>query len=84
MLHLPPCHWDVNAIKLIWADEKNFVAHKNNKMTLQSVQILLGKRRKEIKAKICENCVKHVKQVENLYWKADRITNQKLYGQTGN
>ena len=78
MLRLPPCHCDVNAIKLIWAHEKNFVALKNNKMTLQSVEILLGKRIEGITAEICKNCVEHVKQVENLYWKTDRIIDQKM------
>ena len=66
VLRLPPCHCDLNAIELIWANEKNFVARENNEMTLQSVETLLRKRR-EIATEICKNCVEHVKQVENFY-----------------
>ena len=40
VLHLPPYHCDLNAIELIWADEKNFVAHENKEMTLKSVEKL--------------------------------------------
>ena len=29
VLHLPPYHCELNAIELIWADEKNFVAREN-------------------------------------------------------
>ena len=32
------CH--LNAIELIWANEKNFVARENNEMTLQYVETL--------------------------------------------
>ena len=42
-------------------------------MTLQSVEILLEKRREEITAEICKNCIEHVKQAENLYWKTDPL-----------
>ena len=68
-LRLPPYHCDLNAIELIWVNEKSFVARENNEMTLQSVETLLRKRREEITAKICQNCAEHVKQVENFYWK---------------
>ena len=51
---------------------------KNNKMTLQSVEILLAKRREEITAEICKNCVEHAEQVENLYRKTDRVIHKKM------
>ena len=38
VLRLPPYHCDFNAIELIWADEKNFVARENKEMTLESVK----------------------------------------------
>ena len=41
-----PVHCDLNAIKLIWADEKSFVARENNEMTLQSVETLLNSKAK--------------------------------------
>ena len=78
VLRLPPYHCDLNAIELVWVNEKNFVACENNEMTLQSVETLLRKRREEITAEICENCVEHVKQVENFDWKTDQIIYQKM------
>ena len=78
VLCLPPYHFDLNATELIWADEKNFVARENNEMTLQSVEALLRKRREEIIAEICKNCVDHVKQVGYFCWKTDRIIDQKM------
>ena len=71
VLSLPPYHCDSNEIESTWDDEKNFVARENNEMILQSDETLLRKRREEIIAEICENCVEHVKQVENFYWKTD-------------
>ena len=38
VLRLHPYHCDFNAIELIWADEKNFVARENKEMTLESVK----------------------------------------------
>ena len=78
MLRLSPYHFDLSAIKLIWADEKNFVARENNEMTLQSVETLFRKRREEIIAEICKNCVDLVKQVEYFYWKTDRTIDKKM------
>ena len=77
VLRLPPYHCDLNAIELIWADKKNFMARENNEMTLQYVETLLRKQREEITDEICKNCVEHVKQAENFYWKTDRIIDQK-------
>ena len=47
-------------------------------MTLQSVETLFRKRKEEITADICKNSVEHVKQVENFYWKTDRIKDQEM------
>ena len=52
VLRLPPYHCDLIAIELIWADEKNFVACKNKKMTLKSIEKLFRKRRAEITAEM--------------------------------
>ena len=35
VLRLPPCHYDLNAIELIWANEKNFGARENTEMTVK-------------------------------------------------
>ena len=78
VLRLPPYHCDLNAIELIWADEKNFVALENKEMTLESVEKLFCKRRAEITAEMCEKCVQHVEHVERSYWKPDRIIDLKV------
>ena len=40
VIRLPPYHCNLNATELIWADEKNYVAHENREMTLKSVEAL--------------------------------------------
>ena len=77
VLRLPPYHCDVNAIELIWADEKNFVASENKEMTLESVEKLFRKRRAETTAEMCK-CVERVEHVELCYWKTDRIIDLKM------
>ena len=59
VLRLPPYHCELNAIELIWADEKNFVARENKGMTIEHVETLFRKRREEISAETCKNCIKH-------------------------
>ena len=54
VLRLPPYHCDLNAIELIWANEKNFVARENKEMTLESVEKLFHKRRAEITVEMCK------------------------------
>ena len=78
VLRLPPYHCDLNAIELIWADEKNFVARENKEMTLESVEKLFRKRRAEITAEMCKKCVEHVEHIELSYWKTDRIIDLKM------
>ena len=77
ILCLPPYHCELNAIELIWADEKNNVARENKELTLNHVEELFRKRRAEISSTICKNCVAHVKHVEESYWKTDRIVDAK-------
>ena len=78
VLRLPPYHCDLNAIELIWADEKNFAARENKEMTLESVEKLFRKRKAEITAEMCKKCVEHVEHVELSYWKTDRIIDLKM------
>ena len=78
VLRLPPYHCDLNAIELIWADEKNFVARENEEMTLEFVEKLFRKRRAEITAEMCKKCVEHVEHVELSYWKTDGIIDLKM------
>ena len=77
VLRLPPYHCDLNAIEFIWANEKNFVARENTEMTMKFAEELFRRRRDELTPEICKKCVDHVKEVENSYWKTDRIINEK-------
>ena len=65
-------------IELIWANEKNFVARENTEMTMKFAEVLFRRRRDELTPEICKKCVDHVKEVENSYWKTDRIINEKM------
>ena len=38
VIRLPPYHCDLNAIELIWADEKNYEVRENRGITLKSVE----------------------------------------------
>ena len=78
VIRLPPYHCDLNAIELIWADEKNYVARENREMTLKSVEALFRERGSQITAEKFKKCIEHVKKVELSYWKTDRIIDQKM------
>ena len=67
VLRLPPYHCELNAIKLIWADEKNFVARESKEMTIKHVETLFRKRREEISAETCKSFIKHARFVEEEY-----------------
>ena len=41
VLRLPPYHCELNAIELIWADEKDFVARENKEMTIEHVETFI-------------------------------------------
>ena len=78
VLWLPPYHCELNAIELIWGDEKYYAAHENKSMTIEGVEKLFRKRRGEINEEICRNCIQHVRSVEDRYWEMDRIMDQKM------
>ena len=78
MIRLPPYHCDSNAIELIWADEKNYVARENREMTFESVEALFRERRSQITAVKCKKCLEHVKKVELSCWKTSRIIDKKM------
>ena len=47
-------------------------------MTIEHVETLFRKRRDEISAETCKNCIKHARFVEEEYWKTDRIMDKKV------
>ena len=52
VIRLPHCN--LNAIELIWADEKSYVTNENREMTLTSVEALSRERRSQITAEKCK------------------------------
>ena len=68
VLRLPPYHCELNAIELIWGDEKNYVTCENKSMTIEGVEKLFRKRRGEINKEICRNCIQHVRSVGTGKW----------------
>ena len=57
VIRLPAYYCDLNAIELIWADEKTYVARKKRKMTVKSVEVLFRERRSQITAEKCKKCI---------------------------
>ena len=47
-------------------------------MTMKFAEELFRRRRDELTPEICKKCVDHVKEVENSYWKTDRIIDEKV------
>ena len=78
MLRLPPYHCELNAIELIWGDEKNYVTRENKSMTIEGVEKLFRKQRGEINKEIYWNCIQNVRSVEDRYLEMDRIMDQKM------
>ena len=79
VIRLLPYHCDLNAIELIWADEKDCVARENREMTVKSVEALFRERRSQITAEKCKKCIEHVKKVELSCGKTDRIIDKKKW-----
>ena len=69
----PPYHCELNPIELAWAAEKNFVAKENSEMKLDFVEKLFRKKRNDLSREFWENCVEHVKKVEQSYREPDKI-----------
>ena len=57
ILRLPLYHCELNAIELIWDEEKNFVARENTEMTLECAEKLFRRKREELTAELCKKCV---------------------------
>ena len=70
--------WTLSSIELAWAAEKNYVAGENKDMSLDSVEKLFRKKRKELPEDFWRKCVEHVKKVEENYWELDRIQDNKV------
>ena len=78
ILRLAPYHCELNPIELAWAAEKNYVAGENKDMSIDSVEKLFRKKRKELPKDFWRKCVEHVKKIEENNWESDRIQDNKV------
>ena len=70
-LRLPPYHADLNAIELIWADVKGYIARKNLSFKFSDVKVLIDEAFNQVSSDKWSNCCSHVKTVEEKYWSTD-------------
>jgi hypothetical protein len=74
VIRLPPYHCELNAIELIWAQIKGYVAARNKTFWIREVKELLGEAVRKVSPEDGDKCVRHVIQkVENEMWKLDNI-----------
>nr|CAH7766760.1 unnamed protein product [Callosobruchus chinensis] len=78
VLRLPPYHCELNAIELIWADIKNFVAQHNTTFKFSDME-LLSTAVKRITPETWKKCVQHVQEkVEVQMWELDNIIERRI------
>lgn len=74
VLRLPPYHFELNPIELVWADIKGHVARNNTTFKFEDVKKLLQEGIQRISPDKWRNCVDHVIKVEdNFYNKIDNM-----------
>lgn len=73
ILRLPPYHYELNPIGLIWADAKKFVAEHNKIYKLSDVKIVFKNALQNVTPEKWQRCIGHVKQVELKMWELDNI-----------
>ncbi|KAH6948352.1 hypothetical protein HPB50_023537 [Hyalomma asiaticum] len=73
VVHLPPYHYQLNPIELLWSDVKGFVAGANKTFKLHDVEPLVWHGVKQVTAEKCKRYVEHVLNQEDLMRKLDHI-----------
>ena len=73
VLRLPPYHCTLNPIELVWGIMKNDVARRNNTFKLADMNKLASDALEKISGDTVKNCFRHVKEVEDKYWKDDAL-----------
>ncbi|XP_043191568.1 uncharacterized protein LOC122391939 isoform X2 [Amphibalanus amphitrite] len=71
VLRLPPYHCDLNPIEMVWANMKTHVRQFNNTGHLNDVERLLLDSRDAAPPDLWRNCCRHVRELEEVYWRAD-------------
>ena len=72
-LRLPPYHCNLNPIELVWGIMKNGVARRNNTFKLADMKTLAVDALKQITEETINKCFRHVKVIEDMYWKDDAL-----------
>nr|CAH7740655.1 unnamed protein product [Callosobruchus chinensis] len=73
VLRLPPYHYELNPIELVWAQVKNEATRKNTTFKLADICIILEKAIGAIIADNWQKCVSHVKVEEEKFWNVDTV-----------
>ena len=70
---LPPYHCDLNPIELIWGDLKGYISRENHTFKAKDVKSLIDESFSQIDSARWLNCCRHVRKIEEEYWKKDNI-----------
>ena len=73
VLRLPTYHCELNPIKLVWAQVKQYVARNNRDFNIKTVKRLFEEGLSAVTAEQWEKDEMHVKTVEEQFWKVDGL-----------
>ncbi|KAK7603349.1 hypothetical protein V9T40_003348 [Parthenolecanium corni] len=74
VLRLPPYHWELNPIELIWADIKNYVTRHNTSATIEATRNILAQAIGQVTDQKWFNCCNHIATaVEPRMWQSDQL-----------
>ncbi|XP_046393670.1 uncharacterized protein LOC124161396 [Ischnura elegans] len=76
LLWTPVAHCEFNAIELIWAWVKNWVAKNNKTHKIKDVLQLCVQALGDVTVSTWKNAVEHVKKIEDYYWIKDRLVEE--------
>ena len=78
VIRLPPYHCHFNAIELIWARVKKYVAINNTKFTMTEVEKLTNEAMQMITGEDWKKVVEHTKSIIEDAWKNEGIVEQQV------
>jgi hypothetical protein len=67
LIWVPVAHCELNAIELIWANVKGFVAKHNTTFKIKDVEELCRQSLRQITPNVWKNATRHVKKIEDDY-----------------
>ncbi|KAE9522741.1 hypothetical protein AGLY_016850 [Aphis glycines] len=78
VLRLPPYHYELNPLELVWSSVKHYVRTHNNTYKLKDVQELLKQGVEHVTPEMWTNFVQHVVKEEDKFLRIDFITDEML------